>query len=177
MRVFIACDLFHAKIPGVIAEIKKAGAKIKFIEPQNSHITLKFLGEVSGEGVLEIGNIMENIFHGAFPMEAQLNEIGAFPNPRYIRVIWIGVECPELERLQRELDNALNAMGFRRERDFKLHLTIGRIRSAKNKQRLIETVQGLEGLEIGKVMIDSVKLKKSDLTPKGPIYTDLKVVK
>jgi 2'-5' RNA ligase len=177
MRTFIACDIFHKGINEVVEELKGTGAKIKFIEPKNTHITLKFLGEIEGDLVMEIENLIERIFKGFFPLEAKLRQVGVFPNANYMRVVWIGIYCPELERLQKKLDQSLFELGFKKEKNFKLHLTIGRIRSAKNKQRLIAAVEKLKDSEIGNYTIDSVKLKKSELTPKGPIYTDLKVVR
>jgi 2'-5' RNA ligase len=177
MRTFIACDVFHEGIKGVVEELGDTGANIKFIEPKNTHITLKFLGEVELDLVGEVEKVVEMVFKGFFPAEAKLGQVGVFPNTNYMRVVWIGVQCPELEKLQHQLDESLFELGFRKEKNFKLHLTIGRIRSAKNKQRLIAALEKLKDLEIGNYTIDSVKLKKSELTPKGPIYTDLKGVK
>ena len=176
MRAFIACDIFCEGIGKVVDEIKKTGADVKFVEPENTHITLKFLGEVDERRALEIGRILEDVFTGAFPLEATLKEVGVFPSLDYMKVVWIGMECPVLEALQRRLDEALHGIGFKKERSFKLHLTIGRIKSHRNKNLLRKAVERLMNTVIGSYNIDSVKLKKSELTPKGPIYSNLKVV-
>ncbi|MFQ5800632.1 MAG: RNA 2',3'-cyclic phosphodiesterase [Candidatus Hydrothermarchaeales archaeon] len=177
MRAFIACDISHAGIKDVLEEIKKTGANIKLVEPENTHLTLKFLGEIQEEMAEKIGEAMKRSCLGTSSMEARLSGVGVFPSLKYIKVVWIGVECPELEKLQRKLDTALSELGFKKEGGFKPHLTIGRVRSAKNKQRLLEAVEKLKGREIGTVEIDAIKLKKSKLTPTGPIYTDTEEVK
>ncbi|RMF90078.1 MAG: RNA 2',3'-cyclic phosphodiesterase [Methanobacteriota archaeon] len=177
MRAFIACEVFHEGVGEVVEEIKKTGADIKFVEAENTHVTLKFLGEIGDAAVEEVGRALEESCAGMPPMVARLTGLGAFPNTGYVRVLWIGVICPEMEGLQRRLDDALSRIGFRREKGFKMHLTIGRVRSARNKERLVEALRRRRDMEIGSVTIDAVKLKKSELTPKGPVYTDLKEVR
>jgi 2'-5' RNA ligase len=176
MRTFIGCGIYHKGIDHLVEEMKKTGADIKFIEPQNTHVTLKFLGEIEEEIAGKVGDVMKRICHGAFPIEARLARTGVFPNQNYMRVLWVGIVCPDLERIQHELDEALVETGFKLEKNFKPHLTIGRIRSAKNKQRILETLERFRDIEIGEFVIESIKLKKSILTPKGPVYSDLRVV-
>jgi 2'-5' RNA ligase len=177
MRAFIACDIFHPGIKGVIEDIKNVGAAIKFVEPENTHITLKFLGEVDEKMAASVGKAIDRVCVESHPMQARLSGVGVFPSLNYIKVLWIGVVCPELVVLQRRLDDSLIDLGIKREKNFNTHLTIGRVRSAKNKKQLIDVVNKLGEIEIGTIEIGYVKLKKSELTPKGPIYTDLKVVK
>jgi 2'-5' RNA ligase len=176
MRAFIACDMFHPAFESIIQELKKSEANIKFVEPENTHITLKFLGEIDEERANRAGEIVEKIFSGAFPLEAKLSGVGVFPGLNYMCVIWVGVTCSHLEKLQHNLDDAFLELGFKKEKNFKLHLTIGRVKSAKNKQNLLDSLEKVKNTEIGVIKIESVKLKKSELTPKGPFYTDLKVV-
>jgi 2'-5' RNA ligase len=161
MRAFIACDISHPGIKGVIEELKKTEAKIKFVESENTHITLKFLGEVDEKTADSVGEAIEKTCAESKQLHARLSGVGVFPSLNYIKVLWIDVICPELIGLQRRLDNSLFELGIKREKNFKTHLTIGRVRSAENKEKLIEVVE----------------LKKSDLTPKGPIYSNIKVVK
>lgn len=177
MRAFIACDMLHPGIHGVIEEFKSTGANVKFVEPENTHVTLKFLGEIDGKTADTVGEALETACSEYQSMRAKLSGVGVFPGLNYVKVLWIGVFCPELVSLQRRLDDYLFKIGLKREKNFKTHLTIGRVRSAKNKQRLIEVVDRLRDLEVGTITIESVKLKKSELTPKGPKYSDLKVVK
>jgi 2'-5' RNA ligase len=177
MRAFIACEISHRGIKEVIEEIRKSDANIKFVEPENTHVTLKFLGEIQEEMGRHVGEALEHACSSPSPMEAGLSGVGVFPNLHYMKVIWIGINCPEMEKLQKKLDDALSKLGFKKEKGFKPHLTIGRVKSAKNKQQLSTALKNLKDVEIGSVKIEAVKLKKSDLTPKGPIYTDIKVVK
>ncbi len=177
MRAFIACDISHPGIKGVIEDFKNIGAAIKFVEPENTHITLKFLGDVDEKTAATVGEAIDKACAGSQPMQARLSGVGVFPSLNYIKVLWIGVVCPELVVLQRRLDDSLIDLGIKREKNFNTHLTIGRVRSAKKKKQLIDVVDRLREIEIGTVEIEYVKLKKSELTPKGPIYTDLKVVR
>ncbi len=176
MRTFIAFDLTHRDIEKVLIEIKKAGADIKYVEPHNLHVTLKFLGEIEEKLAGEIGDVIEGIFKRALPLKGRLGGVGVYPGLKHMRVLWIGLDCPELEVLQKNLDEILSEKGFKKDRDFKPHLTIGRVRSGRNKDVLRGVIESLKEFRLGDVDIRSVKLKKSDLTPKGPIYTDLKVV-
>jgi 2'-5' RNA ligase len=169
--------MYHANIKKVVEEIKAQGANVKFVEPENSHITLRFFGEIDEELTEKISKSMEKACEGLSAMKAKLEGVGVFPSLKYMRVIWIDVDCPSLIRLKSELDSELIQLGFKVEKSFKPHLTIGRIKSSKNKEKLSETIEKLKGTVIGDVKIDEIKLKMSRLTPKGPIYTDLKVIK
>ena len=92
----------------------------------------------------------------------------------YIKVIWLGVEHPgAFSKVQRELDGEFAKMGFKKERSYIPHLTIGRVKGIQNKDALISAVEELENVEIGTMNIDRLTLKKSELTPVGPIYTDI----
>ena len=92
----------------------------------------------------------------------------------YMRVIWLGVEEPEqFSQLQQDLDQEFVKMGFKKERSYIPHLTIARVKGPRNKEILAETVQKLESIEIGQMTLEKIVLKKSELTPVGPIYTDI----
>ena len=177
MRAFIACDIVHPGIKEVISEIRKTGAAVKFVEPENTHLTLKFLGEIDEDTAGKVGAVLKGVCFRQGVMEARLSGVGVFPSQNYMRVLWIGLVCPGLSRLQRRLDDALFEIGIRREKNFKLHLTIGRVKTGKNKLALINCVEALKDREIGTVRIEAVKLKESVLTPKGPIYSDIMVAK
>jgi len=176
MRTFVACELSHERIEAVVEELRFSGADIKFVEPWNRHITLKFLGEIGFEKAERVGGLLEDTCKAFLPLEVELQGVGAFPSERYVRVVWIGVISPELVELQRRVEAALLTLGFKREGGYIPHLTIGRVRSAKNKERLRLALEKLRDRRFGKAVIKEVKLKKSELTPKGPVYTDLKVV-
>lgn len=92
----------------------------------------------------------------------------------YMRVIWLGVEEPEqFSQLQRDLDQEFTKMGFKKERSYIPHLTIARVKGPRNKDVLAETVKKMESIEIGQMTLEKIVLKTSELTPVGPIYTDI----
>jgi 2'-5' RNA ligase len=96
-----------------------------------------------------------------------------------MKVLWIGIEQAEIVgEIAKKIDEQVSKFGFEREkRKFSAHLTIARIKSAKNKEKLQQIVEKYRQGEFGNMNVESIKLKKSDLTPKGPIYTTLKDVK
>ncbi len=176
MRSFIACEISHPGIEKVIDEIRKTGADIKYVEPENTHITLKFLGDITEEMARRVSAAIRSSIQPP-KMKARLSGVGVFPGMNYMRVLWIGMYCPQIENLQHKIDLDLSELGFRRDKKFKPHLTIGRIRSARNKRALRDAVERMSDIEIGEVIIDKVKLKKSELSPKGPRYSDIEVFK
>ncbi|MCK5636527.1 MAG: RNA 2',3'-cyclic phosphodiesterase, partial [Thermoplasmatales archaeon] len=111
--------------------------------------------------------------------EIKLKGAGVFPNQNYIKVMWIGMENGEqIGEIANKIDEKISELGFEREkRRFSAHLTIARVKSAKYKEKLLELIEKYRDIEFGTLKIDTIKLKKSELTPKGPIYTTLKEVK
>lgn len=179
-RGFIAMDL--ASLPKLIEfenKIKDTGANVKLVKPKNVHITLKFLGDTEEEKIDEIEKIMKNAVKDVDPFNIQLKSTGVFPNQNYMKVIWIGINNGEkIGIIADKIDEDLSNIGFEKEkRKFSAHLTIGRVKSAKNKDQLVQIIEKYKEFEFADVKVDAIKLKKSELTPKGPIYTTLKETK
>jgi len=179
-RGFIAIDI-NAN-PSVVEfekEITGTGADVKLVEPQNIHITLKFLGDIEEDQIDEIEQIMKDSVKEIKSFTIKLKGTGVFPNQNYIKVIWIGIkEAQPIETIAMNIDEKLSELGFKKEkRGFSPHLTIGRVKTAKNKQQLIKTIQNYVDLEFSVQEINSIRLLRSDLTPRGPIYTIIKEVK
>lgn len=179
MRTFIAIELSE-EIKNTLAQIqshlKYAGADVKWVTPGNIHLTLKFLGEVSEEKLQQVKSALEIIGKETVPFEISLKDIGAFPKIEYPRVIWVGLDkgAKESTELAGKIDEALSILGFDRDtRPFAAHLTIGRVRSAKNKLALKEKITNYHLLITDYQTIDSVILFQSTLTPTGSIYTKL----
>jgi len=100
---------------------------------------------------------------------------GVFPKPDYMRVLWLGIEDPSrFSALQKDLDEEFVKMGFKKERSYVPHLTIARVKGTRNKELLASKIQSLKDVEIGEMNVSKLVLKKSELTPVGPIYTDIK---
>ena len=179
-RGFIAIDIgpFH-KLVQFGNEIKNCGANVKLVEPENIHITLKFLGDTSEDHVSNIEEIMKNSVNGLESFEIKLKNVGVFPNQNYIKVVWIGIEKGEkIAQISNKIDEELSKLGYKKEkRGFSAHLTVARVRSAKNKEKLLQIIEKYRDIEFLSFKVESIKLKKSELTPKGPIYTTLNDVK
>ena len=179
-RGFIAIDIgAFPKLIELEKEIKSTGANVKLVEPNNVHITLKFLGDTEETKIDEIENIIKKSVEETTPFDIQLIGTGVFPNPGYIKVIWIGIKQGEqIGTIADKIDEQLIKLGFEREkRRFSSHLTIARVKTAENKEKLLQVIEKYRDTEFMSIKVDTVRLKKSELTPKGPIYTTLKEVK
>lgn len=178
MRAFIAIEIndeVRQKLVEVQERIKKAkAAKIKFVEPENLHLTLKFLGEITEEQAEDIKRILESIAKEHPKHEVNVKGIGVFPSYNYVRVIWAGIEGDEIiKKIAQKIDNALFNLGFKREKNFVSHVTIGRVKFVKDKVGLMLVLKELAAQEFGRFNVEAIELKKSTLTPKGPIYETL----
>ena len=179
-RGFIAVDIKpSSEIYSLGREIKQTKTDVKLVEPENIHITLKFLGETQEELIKDIEEIMKESVKGLQPFTVQLKNVGVFPNKNYIRVVWIGIENSEkLRKIAEHLDEHLTRLGFKKERkSFSAHLTIARVKSSKNKEKLLRVIEKYNDFEFATNRVDTVKLKKSELTPMGPVYTTVCEIK
>ena len=179
IRAFIAIDIpVSQNVTECINELKKLQINAKIVETENMHLTLKFLGDTDENLIDEIEKIIKDTIINIQPFEIILKNLGIFPNQNYIKVVWIGVENTEpLKKIAETIDTKLNNLGFEKEkRPFSVHLTIARIKSAKNKEKLIQLINKYQNIELQKIKINKIILKKSTLTPKGPIYTNLKEI-
>jgi len=178
-RIFIAVDITPTNdILRFLNQINSLNADIKIVEPQNIHITLKFLGDTPEKKFEQIEQIIKDSVKGIEAFNIKLNGTGVFPNKNYIRVVWIGIkDIEKLMTIARNVDEKISALGFKKEkRDFSAHLTVGRVKTAKNKHLLLKKIEEYKDFNFGIQEVKYIKLKKSDLTPKGPIYTTLKEI-
>lgn len=178
MRAFLAIDITNdlvERIEKVQRQIMESEAPIKLVEPENLHFTFKFFGDITEQQCQQIIDLTEEKLEDYQSFPLNIKGTGVFPHLGYIRVIWLGVEDGEqYSRMQKNLDEEWIKMGFKREKSYIPHLTIGRVKGAKNKEILTSIIQELKDVEIGSMEVDRIILKQSELTPAGPIYTDLK---
>jgi len=177
IRSFIAIDiddpLIVQKIVNIQNSLSNLGVNIKFVEPQNIHLTLRFLGEISSYIIEEIKKILDEITFKSFIMK--IEGIGAFPSIARPRVIWLGVTkgSVEVSRIHDEIEGKLRKLRLRPEKEkFTPHITIGRIRGG-NYNRLRNRLWEMKDTVIGDFKVTCIRLKKSTLTSRGPIYTTL----
>lgn len=178
VRCFVAIECSNPEVVKGIRRVQAAleatGANIKNVEPENIHLTMKFLGEISQQKVDEVTRVVQVISFDPFTFKVE--EVGVFPNLRRPATVWAGITegVSEVAAVFEELDVRLSKLGFERERRrFHPHLTIGRVRTGKNRDLLVEELLRFKDQLFGDVNADRVVLKKSVLTPKGPVYTTL----
>ena len=181
LRSFIAFDIEDSEIVRHLTEaqvdIAKTGADLKLVEPKNIHITVRFLGNISPEMVNKIYGAMENVSFK--PFQVEIKGLGAFPNLRFPRVVWAGIRkgAEELRNIFEQLEPQLRKLGFQPDpKGFSPHITIARVKTGRNKAELAKTLKELAEKEFGVMIAKCLRLKKSTLTPRGPIYTTLKEV-
>ena len=179
VRAFLAIDLdddLKPKINKIIKEFKGIETKIKYVELQNLHLTLKFFGDIDTDGLNVLENAISNVVSEFNPFKIKITGCGAFPNKKHIKVIWVGIDDDTIIRdLHDKLDKEFARLGFDKDKKFSTHLTIGRMKSAKNKNQVKEIIDGFENFEIGEMEVSGISLKKSTLTPAGPIYEDIRI--
>ncbi|MDD5155494.1 MAG: RNA 2',3'-cyclic phosphodiesterase [Candidatus Omnitrophica bacterium] len=183
MRAFIAIELpneIRDSLNGIQEKLKACKADVRWVAPENIHLTLKFLGEVNEEQLSKVKAIMETIAGQKKIFNIRLASVGAFPNMNYPRVIWAGVDNggKEAEELACALEEKIEKIGIpKEERAFSSHITIGRIRSNLGKDRLTAGLKQPENYfkdSVHEFSVNKLTLFKSTLTPKGPIYEIVK---
>lgn len=178
MRCFIAINLdekLRTDIGKATEPLRKAGTDVKWVTPENLHITLKFLGETTEETANDIIRTMKPKSRSLNAFDIKFHGIGAFPDWRKPRVIWIGITKPErLIRLQENVEEIAVALGYNRgKKTFLSHLTIGRVRSLKNMDSLMRAAGELKQMDFGNIRAGRISLMKSELKPEGAEYTRL----
>lgn len=183
MRAFIAVELpkeVRAFLSALQSGLKSANADVKWVEPDNIHLTLRFLGEIDQRQAEVISGVLENIASARNSFKLRLSGLGAFPEISSPRVIWVGTEQAgqELKDIARNLEEELGKTGFpREEREFSPHITLGRLRSGKNRQALVKALESLlqqNQSACPEFTVDKITLFKSTLTAKGPVYETVK---
>ncbi len=181
IRSFIAIEISSSvreKIAYLQDDLKKYEERISWTKPDNLHLTLKFLGDVEESQIQLVGESLTTATKGFRPFSFFVKELGAFPNLRRPRVLWLGIENPtgELSKIYSEIEQQLNELGFSKgKKRFNPHLTIGRVKSAVSD----EFIEGFKsaGFEAQEIEIEQIILMRSELHPKGAIYTPLEKVR
>jgi 2'-5' RNA ligase len=178
-RGFIAIDIEATpQITTYEKEIAKTGADVKLVEPGNIHITVKFLGDTDEYHIDAIEQSMKESVCAIKPFPITLKGTGVFPNRNYMKVLWIGImDEGNIGTIAHAIDEKLEPLGFKKEnRGFSPHLTVGRVKTARNKDQLLKVIENYKTVEFTIQKVQSITLKKSELTPKGPIYSTLREV-
>jgi len=178
IRAFVAVDVEGPELVSRIRKIQdsllETGNEFRLVKPENLHFTIKFLNRIDDGLVGEIEKVLRDLEISKFSIN--IAGIGAFPSHRRPRVIWLGVGEGEKEfiSLMRRADNAISKLGLPREhREPTAHLTIARVKRIRSVEAIRKLFSAFSNVEIGRMIVDHIRIKKSTLTPKGPIYETL----
>jgi 2'-5' RNA ligase len=183
IRSFLAIELPKSilkKIDEVQGDLRSTHADVRWVNPEKIHLTIKFFGSVEESRIDSIFKSIEEPIRDTSPFSIKVRGIGAFPNLRNPRVIWMGLADGRevLISLQKQIEAQLEKIGFEPEdRPFHPHLTLGRMKSSRRKEELAGKMERHKEEEFGDLKVERVVLFKSDLRPSGPIYTPLGDVK
>ena len=180
MRTFLAVALPPEVTRNIVAirdRLKKSlWGDIRWVRPEGIHLTLKFFGEITPAEAERIGAVVAGTAAAAAPFVLEVRGLGSFPNLNRPRVIWLGLagETVALLSLHRELERELAAAGFpEEERPFQAHLTLGRVKIPKGILGLAGAMETEAAVAAGRIPVNEIALFKSELTPRGAIYTRL----
>lgn len=185
MRAFIAIELpqkIKESLEQLQNKLKIAAADLKWVRPENIHLTLKFLGEIDAQKQEEITKIIEAIADKTNPFSLSIRSLGAFSRMNFPRVIWVGLDkgAQEAEKICLALEEKISKLGIpKEERPFSAHITLGRVKSNLNREKLVQLLDNLRDyFKAGNTefRVERITFFKSTLTPKGPCYEILKAV-
>lgn len=184
IRTFVAIEL-SAGIKNELARVQEmlrgkiATPHLRWVDPANVHLTLKFLGNVPVDRIEEITAVLKEACVGLSPFIMEVSGLGCFPSANNPRVVWVGVqgETDRLERLQERVEERLAVLGFKPERrPFRPHLTLGRVRKGAHvgARRLIGGIVSATSVgALGQMEVGEISLMKSVLLPSGAQYSRL----
>lgn len=179
MRLFLAVNLepsIRHAIVEATAPLRTAAPTLSWVDEARVHLTLKFLGERPEEVVGALSDSLSQVARRHRQFTMRVGEIGAFPNFRRVRVVWMGIERdPRLELLHHDVEVACEALGFELEgRAFRPHLTLARARERAGEVELRRLSRASKRVEFADdVSVQSVDLMKSNLNPSAARYERL----
>ena len=178
IRTFIAVDLDEERVKREIVDFQRRlldeGGDLKIVAPENIHLTLRFLGEVEEDLVQKVIESMKQLNVQQF--EIQFKGVGAFPSITRMNVIWIAIRkgAEELEAIAEALEPSLSEIGIPKDSNgFSAHVTVARVRTGRNRGQISRLLSELGEKDFGSMRAESVRLKRSVLTPKGPLYSTI----
>ncbi len=180
LRTFIGVDIGKAirdRAVSLQENFARLGTDVKWVEPENLHVTLLFLGEVDDREVPAVCRAVAEETQKHAPFAMCIEGAGCFPTPRRPRVLWIGVGegAEQLCALHDGLEPPLLELGCyrREERKYKPHITLGRVRSDRATEQLAAALTKQAKWQGGQTKVDEILVLSSELTPKGPVYSTL----
>ena len=177
-RIFIAIKVnpevellrMFSSLKAILAE-----ENIRWVDPVNLHLTLEFLGDTDEKKIAVLKSMLSNTCSGFGGFDFNLTGTGVFKNFRDPRVLWVGIQSAErLIQLNKNIAEGLKLNGFEiEEREFKPHLTLGRVKSLKETENLKILLESYRDVQFQIVQVSEVILYESILMQNGPIYKPL----
>jgi 2'-5' RNA ligase len=183
IRMFIAINIgTQQSLISLEKKLKKIEPSLRCIESQNIHLTLKFLGDTDESYIPHIKKVMIQSVKGKKPFHIKLKGIGVFPNLNYIKIIWVGIKIINadssiLSNIAQKINDGLFLYGFPKDKKLLPHITISRVKRLENRKKLQTFIINTANSEFGIIEATHITLKKSTLTPHGPIYENLVRIK
>jgi 2'-5' RNA ligase len=182
IRAFLAIELPDDLRPGlaqVQEELKRSRADVRWVPVGNIHLTLKFFGNVPDDDIEALAGAARQAAAEAAPLQLKATSAGAFPSPNAPRVVWLGLggDVLPLTQLYYRLEKAFASLGYLPEgRAFNPHLTLGRVKSPANRERLAGMLAKMPPLDWPPFFVKELILFQSVLSPQGSKYTPLRVI-
>ena len=182
VRTFVALDLpgnIRHAMQRLQEELQAGGVRARWVQPKNSHLTLRFIGEVPASSIAMITDALAEAAPAVAAPGLLLKNLGVFPNLQRARVIWAGLggEVETLRKVKQRVDACLQAADDQlfpvERRAFKAHLTLGRFKGRVNVNRLFTALKKSAPYKPVPFTTDSLVLYRSELKPQGPVYTAL----
>jgi 2'-5' RNA ligase len=179
IRAFIAITpsmALRQSARDVGAALQRLAPSWRWVDPEQIHLTLKFLGDVPAEALPAIGQAVEHAVAGQAPFTLLARTLGCFPHPSRPRVLWMGLEDPQqaLAHLQQRLESALTPLGFPPEtRPLHPHLTLARAQQMRGRGQLLPLLQSYQHRVFGELAVAEIQLFQSHLRRAGAVYTVL----
>ncbi len=175
MRAFLAVEIepeAHAQLVALKHELADSGATVRWVRDEALHVTVKFLGSVTGETRDELHAALSAPLAGLAPLDARLRGVGVFPDWRRPRIVWAGVDCDGLAALAATVDDAAARFGIAPEsRPFSPHVTLGRVRDTRGWAPLEAALRARLTDVVGICRFSALNAVRSDLRPDGALYT------
>lgn len=175
-RAFIALNIGSAartRLSELQHQLKPAKADVRWVAPQNLHLTLAFLGNVDTQKFQTLENELRKQFQPLEPFELTIRGTGIFGQRSRPSVVWAGIdECKKLVDLRKRTVEAVHISGIPyTETSFRPHLTLGRFKSLKNQESLFQSLEKEKETIFQTLEVDSVEIIQSELKPGGAIYS------
>jgi 2'-5' RNA ligase len=178
MRAFVAVPLGDA-VRGVLVRVqealRRADADVKWVEPHNLHLSIKFLGEIAEDEAERLAALLREETARWPALALEYAGVGTFPERGLPRVVWAGCrgDLEKLAGLARAVERAAEQVGVPREnRPFVAHLTLGRVKSGRNERRLRAAIENQRNVPVGKEEVARLVLYRSTTLPEGPVYEE-----